>query len=172
MGCRILIIGYSGFREYQWNPAEAVAEKLRGRRIAGCIVESHVVPVSFSMVRKVIPRLLESVDPAVALGVGLAPSAKSVLLELAAANYAYFEVGDEDGFKSSGEEVVTGGPMVVHTTLPVGAILGKCWEEKGLAIEAKRHHRHLSMRHARLHTHEVGFREWEASWLHTHTSRH
>ncbi len=134
MGCRILIIGYSGFREYQWNPAEAVAEKLRGRRIAGCIVESHVVPVSFSMVRKVIPRLLESVDPAVALGVGLAPSAKSVLLELAAANYAYFEVGDEDGFKSAGEEVVTGGPMVVHTTLPVGAVLGRCREEKGLPL--------------------------------------
>lgn len=134
MGCKVLVIGYTGFREYQWNPAEAVAERLNGRRLVGCIVESHVIPVSISAVRKVVPRLLESVDPAVALGVGLAPSARSVLLELAAANYAYFEVEDEGGYKTGGEEVEPGGPRVVYTTIPVEAVISKCKSGRGLPL--------------------------------------
>jgi pyrrolidone-carboxylate peptidase len=127
-------MGYTGFRKYQWNPAEAVAERLNGRRVAGCIVESHVMPVSLSALRKIVPKLLETVDPAMALGVGLAPSARSALLELAAANYAYFEVEDEGGYKSSGEEVEPGGPRVVHTTIPVEAVMSECKSRRGLPL--------------------------------------
>lgn len=134
MGCRILVVGYSGFREYQWNTAEAVAVRLHGLRVGGCSVESRVVPVSLKAVKSLVPGLLEELDPAAALGVGLAPSARSVLLELAAANYAYFEAPDEEGYRSPGEEVAPGGPRVVHTTLPVDSIVGECRRGRGLPV--------------------------------------
>lgn len=134
MACRVLLLGFTGFREYQWNPAEEVAVRLDGSTVSGCTVNSRVVPVSLKTVRGLVPRLLGEAKPDMALGVGLAPSARSVLLELAAANHAFFDVGDEDGYRAGGEEVLPGGPPVAHTTIPVARVLRECRAARGLPL--------------------------------------
>ncbi len=133
--CKILLIGFSNYRQYLWNPAETVAERLNGETIEGCTIFSHVLPVKLTSVKNTVPKLLKEIDPAVALGIGLSPGAKTLLLELTAVNYIYYETSDEEGYTTHGEPIDPNGPKTLYTTLPVQQIIQKCHIEKQYPIK-------------------------------------
>ena len=82
-------------------------------------VRGLVLQASFKAVRGALREALHATRPALVVGLGLNPSTRTVDVELAAVNRAFFTQPDVDGYVASYEEVESGGPFTVYTTLPV-----------------------------------------------------
>lgn len=130
----ILLTGYSYYSKYWFNPSGEVARILDGTLIDGYRVISRVFPVSFKTVVTELSKLLEELKPRVVLSLGLDPRARQVQVELVAVNYVYSELRDVDGTELKFNQITPGGPLVVHTTLPVREIIEVCSEKKLLPI--------------------------------------
>jgi len=129
----VLVTGYSYYGKYWFNPSGEVARLLDGARFGDYVVKSVVMPVSLKAVKSTLPRLLRELEPSLAIGLGLSPGYREVVVELAAANYAYFDT-DVDGYKAELEPVDPEGPPIVYTTLPLKEIIRKCRGERLLPI--------------------------------------
>lgn len=131
----VLLLAYSVFGGFQLNPAEETARILDGASINGFQVVSRIIPVSYNYVRRVLPRLLEEEKPAIVIGLGLAPRARSVTVELVASNVASFTSKDIDGVRVDYDYVdETRGVRVLPTRLPVESIIRECSVRRGLNV--------------------------------------
>ncbi len=107
---------------------------LNGRILGEHRVVGRVLPVSLRAVREKLPRLVEELRPSLILGLGLAPRAGKVLLELVFHNTAFFEEADEDGYRAWLEPLVEDGPSMVEARLPVRRIMEECGRRRGLPL--------------------------------------
>ncbi len=123
---RILVTGFSLFNGYLYNPTAQIVEDLNGTIINGILIEDMVLPVSFKRAIPMLKAVLEERRPLIVLGLGFAPRANCVIIELAAANLAFFSIPDIDGYRAESEEIEKGGKLVVETRLPVRRIVDTC----------------------------------------------
>lgn len=130
----VLVTGFGYYGKYWFNPSGEVAQLLSGREVRGYTIVSHVMPVSIRVVRSELPRILEELSPRLIIGLGLAPEATELSLELAAVNAAYFPKGDIESYRADYEPVVEGGSFVAYTTLPIKHILSECRDKKLLPL--------------------------------------
>lgn len=131
----VLLLAYSVFGGFQLNPAEETARILDGASINGFQVISRIIPASYNYVKRVLPRLLEEEKPATVIGLGLAPRARSVTVELAASNVASFTSKDIDGMRVDYDYVdETRGIRVLPTRLPVDSIIRECSVRRRLNV--------------------------------------
>ncbi len=130
----VLLLGFSLFNGYHYNTCEEVVNILRDTELMGFKIIGIVVPVSLSYIRQRVVSFLEELRPSIVIGLGMAPKATSILIELGATNIAYFDIPDVDEYKARGEELYTSQPLVVETSLPVKEILIECMERKQLKI--------------------------------------
>jgi len=130
-----LVVGFSYYGGYWSNPSGEVARALDGYVVGGLRVRSLVLPVSFKVVREALREALHATRPALVVGLGLNPSTRTVDIELAAVNRAFFTQPDVDGYVADYEEVESGGPFTVYTTLPVREIIGECRARRGLPVK-------------------------------------
>ncbi|MEM2170948.1 MAG: hypothetical protein QXU03_04220 [Desulfurococcaceae archaeon] len=130
-----LITGYSYYGKYWFNPSGEVAKLLDGSEISVYRVKSLVLPASFNSARSTLQKVLEELKPDFVLGLGLAPLARMLEVELVAVNYVYFTQPDVNGVKAELEKIDPRGPPVVYTTLPVEAVVKKCKSQRGYPIK-------------------------------------
>ena len=131
---RALLLAYTSYASAAalilHNPAEEAAILLRGAKVGGCSVVVHLLPVAWKAVRDA-ESLLDTVEPEVAVGVGLNPSARSVTVELAGANVGYGK--DFDGATLDGQRLVDGEPFgKVYPVAANPAELKRCLESRGV----------------------------------------
>ena len=127
-------MGFGPFSKYYINISGEIAGLLNGRIVKDHRVVGRVLPVSLRAVREEFPRLVEGLRPSLILGLGLAPRAGKVLLELAFHNTAFFEEADVDGHRAWLEPLAEDGPGVVETRLPVRRVMEECGKDRGLPL--------------------------------------
>ncbi len=128
----LLLVGYREFSRYYWNPAEEVVNKLNGIVVHGHHVVGVALPVSYRVVKRELPLILDRHDPVAVFGVGLAPSASKVVVEAVAANIAYFEDADVDGYRAKLEPVIEGGEKVLPAPVELSSVYKHCIRDRGV----------------------------------------
>jgi len=131
--CNVLLLGYSHFASYTHNPSEEVVRRLDGEVIGGCRLRGLSIPVSTRYVLGEVPRILESEDPTLALGLGLNPSVGLVVLEAASANILHYRAPDEEGARREAEPIDPEGPRVLAPTIDVVRAYKAC-SGRGLPV--------------------------------------
>jgi len=123
---RILVTGFGVFDNYLYNPTSQIVEDINGAVVNGIVVEGVVLPVSFKHVVSTLRAILEERRPAIVVGLGFAPRASRVILEIASTNIAYFQTPDIDGYLAEGIEIESGGKLVVETKIPLREVVEHC----------------------------------------------
>jgi len=118
----ILITGFQPYGGRGLNPAHEAMRKLDGRAIAGRGVVGRGLPVSLAGLRDEIDRLVDDIDPAAVISLGLWPGETVIRIERVAVNVADFEIPDNDGNLVEDGLVMEGGPGALLATLPLRAI--------------------------------------------------
>ncbi len=131
----VLVLGYRQYGRYLFNTCEAIVEALNGSRIKGFSVKAMSIPVSLRFVREEVPKILESVRPMVAIGLGMAPGFRRVVVEMAATNLATFEIPDVDRHVANHEEIHPGEPTILEMPIPRSKILEKCIRGRRLPMK-------------------------------------
>ncbi|ALL01414.1 Pyrrolidone-carboxylate peptidase [Pyrodictium delaneyi] len=119
----VLVAGFTVFAGFQFNPAEEIARRLDGQAIRGHRVRGLVLPVSLKRGLRLLREHLEALRPRVVLGLGLAPWARRVTLELAAVSLVHYpDYPDEDGHRAELQLLDGGGLRAYTTRLPLEAV--------------------------------------------------
>lgn len=130
----ILLIGFTYFDKYFFNPSEDVVRALDRTNIRGYRITAIILPVSFKRALNKLCKAIEDLKPRIALGVGLAPKINKPVIELVAVNVAHAEYGDVDGYKPFCEFLEPKAPFTVSTNLPYRKCLEKC-KRRGLKLD-------------------------------------
>ncbi len=117
----ILVTGFQGYAGRSANPSELVARALDGQRIAGAGVVGRALPVDFRAVRQDLPRLIDELAPRMVVSLGLWPGEPMIRIERVAANWSWFELPDNTGYRHNGK-VIENGPDGYLATLPADAM--------------------------------------------------
>lgn len=115
----VLLTGFEPFDGHAGNPS---IEAVRTLAQSWSGPEEFVVaelPVAYTRAGDRLAELLESTDPAVALGVGLAAARTRISLERLAVNLCDARIPDHDGHQPDTDPVVPGGPAARWSNLPV-----------------------------------------------------
>lgn len=117
----ILVTGFQGYAGRSANPSELVAQALDGQRIAGVEIVGRALPVDFRAVRHDLPRLIDDLAPRLVVSLGLWPGEPMVRIERVAANWSWFELPDNTGYRHNGQ-VIENGPDGYLATLPADSM--------------------------------------------------
>jgi pyroglutamyl-peptidase len=117
-----LLTGFEPYGGRGVNPALEVVRRLDGSEIAGVPVAGRALPVSYRDLRLRIDEMLERVDPAIVIGLGLWPGTPMIRLERIAINVADFEIPDNDGAFAIDETLAANGANALKSTLPLRQI--------------------------------------------------
>ena len=120
----ILLTGYEPFDDHETNPSQRVAERLDGTLVAGHTVVGEVLPVEFDRVGQTVADLIDDHEPAVVLGLGLAPGRAAIAVERVGINVAdCVGVADNAETEPRHEAIDPDGPDAYFATIPVRAVV-------------------------------------------------
>lgn len=119
----VLVTGFEPFGPHASNPSEALAKAVDGREVGGCAVRGVVLPVHHAEAGRRVERLLDELDPAAVLHLGLASGRARIGVERVAVNVMDYELPDAAGFRAAGQPCAPGGPAAYFSTLPLDAVL-------------------------------------------------
>lgn len=116
----ILLTGYEPFDDHQTNPSQRVAERLDGTEIADHPVVGETLPVEFGRAGEAVADPIDAHDPAVVLGLGLAPGRAAVCVERVGINVAdCVGVADNADAEPRHEAIHSDGADAYFATVPV-----------------------------------------------------
>jgi pyroglutamyl-peptidase len=130
----ILITGFEPFGGEALNPSREVARALDGRRIAGHRVVGRCLPCAFGSAAGAMQALVDELQPAVVIALGLAGSRSAVSIERVAINLIDARIADNAGAQPIDRPVIDGAPAAYFSRLPVKALHAGL-REAGLAAE-------------------------------------
>src|SRR2546427_12129565 len=119
-----LVTGFEPYGGRGMNPSAEVVTRLDGLEIEGARVIGRVLPVSFGALRACVRELMQEIDPALVVSLGLCPGEPTIRLERVALNLADFEIPDNDGLLLRDDVVAAAAPTAIASTLPLRAIEG------------------------------------------------
>lgn len=119
----ILLTGFEPFGTHKVNPSEEIARALDGRRFGEHVVRGVVLPVHHREAAAQMSALLQDVDPAAIVHVGLAEGRARIALERVALNVMDYAIADNAGYRALDEACVAGGPPAYFATLPLRDML-------------------------------------------------
>jgi pyroglutamyl-peptidase len=122
MGNCILVTGFEPYGGRGLNPASEVARALDGRRFGGLPVAARLLPVSFAQIRARADALLDALDPAAVVSLGLWPGEPAIRIERFGVNLADFEIADNEGALIADTPIAGNGAAALAATLPVRRI--------------------------------------------------
>ena len=135
MSRKILLTGFSHYGIYYINPSMEIVQKLNGIIFNGFKVHGLVLPVSINKAPKILKDKLRILKPNIVIGLGLAPRARNIIIELASANIAHFpDYKDIDGETAWLKLIGNNRIEVLSTRLPIFKIMESCCREKGFKI--------------------------------------
>lgn len=117
----ILIIGSAPFGGDPTNPTYELAKLLQGTEYQGYLFQSASFPVSRRLCIPSVEEAMETYQPEIVIGVGLADNRNSVCLERVAINVADFPIPDNEGYLALNEPLDESGPAAYFSTLPIRA---------------------------------------------------
>lgn len=117
-----LLTGFEPYGGRGVNPSGEVVKRFDGSTIAGLPVVGRTLPVSLKGLRERIDALLDGVDPALVVGLGLWPGTPLIRLERIAVNVADFEIPDNEGAVVNDAPLDGNGAMAFRATLPLRRI--------------------------------------------------
>ena len=117
-----LVTGFEPYGGRGLNPALEVVKRLDGAMVAGVRVVGRPLTVSFEALRGQLDAALDSVDPAVVIGLGLWPGSPMIRLERIGINVADFEIPDNEGTVVKDAAVDDNGATALKATLPLRRI--------------------------------------------------
>jgi pyroglutamyl-peptidase len=119
----ILLTGFAPFGGERSNPSWEVASALEGREFNGIVVKSMRLPVNCRRASQRIIEAINSLMPAVVVGLGQAGGRPVLSLEMVAINLADPRAERERDGGMQGKPVIEGGPDAYFARLPLTAIL-------------------------------------------------
>lgn len=128
----LLLTGFDPFPPFDHNPSGEIAGLLDGEKINGYLVKGKALPVAFKDAAARIIQLIEEIQPAVILSLGLAAGRNKICIERFAVNY--HEGTDNSGMQYEGTLIDPGGPAAYFATVPVRSVAGHILES-GLPAE-------------------------------------
>ena len=117
-----LLTGFEPYGGRGANPAFEIMRRLDGGEIAGVPIVGRPLPVSYRELRSRIDGLLDDLNPAAVIGVGLWPGTPMIRLERIAINVADFEISDNDGAFLTDTAVEANAANALQATLPLRRI--------------------------------------------------
>jgi pyroglutamyl-peptidase len=130
----ILVTGFEPYGGLSSNPSHQAMERLDGASIAGLSVIGRGLPVALARIGPAIAAVLDDIDPAAVVSLGLSPGEAVIRIERLAVNLADFVLPDNDGHTHCDRPVIEDGPASLFSTLPVRAIEAAC---NGAGIPAR-----------------------------------
>ena len=119
----LLVTGFEPFGGHPTNPSLEVAKALDGRLLGDAVVRGAVLPVHHVEAASTVVRLLDEIEPAAVVHLGLAAGRARIALERVAVNVMDYDTPDNAGYRARGEPCAAGGPAAYFATLPLDAIL-------------------------------------------------
>ena len=107
---KVLLLGSEPFGGLSLNPAAEVVGQFAGNVSEAYDVVGAVVPVSYTDLPTRIASLVATIEPAIAIGLGLFVGASCVRVETTAINIADFDVVDNHGVFVRNQPLEVGGP--------------------------------------------------------------
>jgi pyroglutamyl-peptidase len=117
-----LVTGFEPYGGRGLNPASEIVGRLDGSEIAGVAVVGRRLPVSYRELRGRIDALLDHLNPAAVVGLGLWPGEPMIRLERVAVNVADFEIADNDGALLADAAIEGNAATALPATLPLRRI--------------------------------------------------
>ncbi len=115
----ILLTGFTPFGSEDVNPSWEAVRALDGTLIGGHRVHAVRLPTEFGASLPALRAALRSVDPRVAIAVGLAGGRSGLSLERVAINVIDARIPDNAGAQPIDVPVIRGRPAAYFTTLPI-----------------------------------------------------
>lgn len=119
----IVVTGFEPFGAHSVNPSAELAKAVDGRRVAGALIRSAVLPVEHGAATALTTRLIAEHDPLAIVHLGLAEGRARIALERVAINLRDYRLPDAAGYVATDEPCVPGGPAAYFSTLPLRALL-------------------------------------------------
>lgn len=157
----VLLTAFEPFGGAASNPSMAVVDRVAHAWDRSETFHSAVLPVAYRRAAETLDALLRDVQPDVVVSVGVAAGRERPSLERLAVNLCDARIPDNDGAQPLDEQVLSGAPLAVMTTLPVRATYARL-RESGLDVE-------LSMTAGTFVCNAVFYRS--ASWSQRHPGR-
>jgi pyroglutamyl-peptidase len=117
----VLLTAFEPFGGAADNPSMSVVARVAAAWTRPERLHSEVLPVAYERADRRLVELLEEIEPAVVVGVGLAAGRARPSLERLAVNLRDAAIPDNDGAQPVDAPVIPGGPLAVPTSLPVRA---------------------------------------------------
>ncbi|MCS7067621.1 MAG: pyroglutamyl-peptidase I [Meiothermus sp.] len=127
---KILVTGFEPFAGWPHNPSQALLEHLPERLGTAPLVRA-TLPVDARRVPAALDELYRQHRPSLVLHLGLAAGRALLSLERLAVNLLDFEIPDNGGHRLQDTPILPGGPLALHTRLPLRVILAR-WAEAGI----------------------------------------
>lgn len=119
----VLISGYGPFGSNPINPAWETARHLDGKIINGVEIKAVQLPVNVINNVKILKSSIETFNPSIILGLGVAPGRSILTLERFGVNLLDLPLPDEANNHPIGEPIVPDGPEAYQSTIPIKAIV-------------------------------------------------
>jgi pyroglutamyl-peptidase len=110
---KLLLTGFEPFGEDKVNPSGDVARSLDGSEMAGFQVVARVLPVEWGTVKDRLESLIDEIDPAAVLSLGLAGGRPEISVEKVVVNYTS-KAKDSAGLVAADRPVVAGAYQCNH----------------------------------------------------------
>ncbi|KAJ8417406.1 hypothetical protein AAFF_G00286330 [Aldrovandia affinis] len=118
----VAVTGFGPFRQYLINPSWQAAQHLKMMGLGkGVEVYIKELPVSYVKAQQLVAHIWETVNPKLAVHLGLAPQAKAVTLEQSGKNRGYRD-RDVCGFCPHGNVCVEGGPDKLDSVMDIKSL--------------------------------------------------
>lgn len=119
----VLLTGFEPFGGESVNPSQEVVMLLHGEVVAGCKVESRVLPCAFGASSAALLTALRWVRPRVVIALGQGGGAAGIVVERVAVNLDDAPIADNTGYRPIDQPVVRGAPVGQFSSLPTKAIV-------------------------------------------------
>lgn len=119
MSKKVLVTGFQPFLDFKTNPSQLIAEELDGSTLDDLTFVGRVLPVTYDEIEDVLLEAIESTQPDLIIGTGLAAGRTKLSLEKIAANYKYSTVPDNNGNRGSGERIDENMPDGIFSRLDI-----------------------------------------------------
>lgn len=135
----ILLTGFGPFGPHSSNPTEQIALNLQGEMIEGHKVEILILPVDFKKALEKCDEILKQKHWRLHVSLGLSGARKKITPEKFALNCLHCpERPDNKGRIFIEEEIESGAPLALKTTLPAGELAQEL-ESQGYESELSTH---------------------------------
>ncbi|MGE5579809.1 MAG: pyroglutamyl-peptidase I [Bacillota bacterium] len=119
---KLLVTGFEPFGGDEVNPSMEIAKSLDGIEVSGYQVVARVLPVEWGTVKERVEALMDEIQPAIILSLGLAVGRSEISVEKVAVNYTS-KSKDNAGVVPVDQAVVPGAADAYFATIPAEQVV-------------------------------------------------